>query len=150
TQNIASPAAASAGITAPYPGFTGTVAQALRPYPQYQTLTSTYAKPGENDYRALELRLTQRFRQGFSFDLHYTWSRSVGYPDTVNIGPGGVNNLLPDAYHPQTERALLPIDVPHAFVASWIYDVPSPGGGPRLLRTLASGWTIAGVHRYQS
>src|SRR5262245_12601874 len=129
TQSAASPAAIAAGITLPYPGFTGTVAQALRPYPQYQTLPSFYAKGGESTYRALELRLNQRSTRGLSFDIHYTWSRSEGYPDTVNIAPSGVNNLLADASHPENERALLPIDVPHAFAASWIYDIPATETG---------------------
>src|SRR5262245_44678695 len=117
TQSVTSPAAIAAGIPLPYPGFTGTVAQALRPYPQYQTLTSFYGKPAESTYRALELRLAQHLRAGLSYDVSYTWSRAKGYADTVNIGFGGVNNLLVDAYNPQNERALLPIDVPHAFAA---------------------------------
>jgi Carboxypeptidase regulatory-like domain len=36
--SIDSPAAQAAGILPPYPGFNGTVAQALRKYPQYQTI----------------------------------------------------------------------------------------------------------------
>jgi len=150
TQSATSPAAVAAGITLPYPGFTGTVAQALRPYPQYQTLTSFYAKSGENTYKAVELRLTQRVSKRVSFDIHYTWSRSEGYPDTVNIAPSGVNNLLADASHPENERSLLPIDVPHAVAASWIYEVPGSGMRNAFLRSVAGGWTIAGVHRYQS
>src|SRR5262249_30259153 len=55
TQSVTTPAAIAAGIQIPYPGFTGMVDQALRPYPQYQTLTSFYAKPAESIYNALEL-----------------------------------------------------------------------------------------------
>ena len=55
TQSISSPGAVAAGIPAPYAGFKGTVAQALRPYPQYQTLTSYLAKPGKSTYNALKL-----------------------------------------------------------------------------------------------
>src|SRR5207247_9646622 len=36
--NINSPAARGANIPIPYPGFNGTVAQALRKYPQYQNI----------------------------------------------------------------------------------------------------------------
>src|SRR5262249_2126882 len=137
TQSVTTPAAIAAGIQIPYPGFTGMVDQALRPYPQYQTLTSFYAKPAESIYNALELRLVQRLRAGLSYAVSYTWSRAEGYADTVNIGFGGVNNLLEDAYNPQKERSLLPIDVPHALVVSWIWDIPG-------------GWTVAAVQRYQS
>jgi hypothetical protein len=97
TQGITSPTAVTAGIPIPYAGFTGTVAQALRPYPQYQTLTSYLAKLGKSTYNALELHLRQRFNNGLSFDINYTWSKNLGYADTVNIAVGGVNNVLENA-----------------------------------------------------
>src|ERR1700722_19055271 len=44
--NVDSPQAQAAGIGIPYPGFTGTVAQALLPYPQYLTVNQLDAKDG--------------------------------------------------------------------------------------------------------
>jgi TonB dependent receptor len=155
TQSITSPAAVAAGIPIPYAGFTGTVAQALRPYPQYQTLTSYLAKLGKSAYHALELHLRQRFNNGLSFDINYKWSKNLGYADTVNIGVGGVNNLLENAYNMKAERSLLPNDVPHAFVAAWAYDLPL-GAGQRfgasssVGRALLGGWSLAAIQRYQS
>ena len=154
-QSVTSPAAVAAGIPIPYPGFTGTVAQALRPYPQYQTLTSYLAKLGMSSYNALELHLRQRFSNGLSFDINYTWSKNVGYADTVNIAVGGVNNLLENAYKLRAERSLLPNDVPHAFVAAWSYDLPM-GAGHRfgannaVARALLGGWSLSAIQRYQS
>ncbi len=155
TQSISSPGAVAAGIPAPYAGFKGTVAQALRPYPQYQTLTSYLAKPGKSTYNALEARIRQRFNNGMSFDISYTWSKNLGYPDTVNIAVGGVNNLLENAYNPKAGRSLFPNDVPHAFVAAWVYDLPLGagrrfGGGNLLARELLGGWTVSAIQRYQS
>ena len=43
--DINSPAAQAAGITPPYPGFTGSVAQALRKYPQYQQIVWRGIRP---------------------------------------------------------------------------------------------------------
>ena len=49
--NIHSPEAVTAGIPVPYPGFNGTVAQALRPFPQFSDIPemncmcSSYALP---------------------------------------------------------------------------------------------------------
>jgi len=154
-QSITSPAAVAAGVPIPYAGFTGTVAQALRPYPQYQTLTSYLAKLGKSTYHALELHLRQRFNNGLSFDVNYTWSKNLGYADTVNIGVGGVNNLLENAYNLKTERSLLPNDVPQAFVAAWAYDLPL-GAGHHLgasspaLRAILGGWSLSAIQRYQS
>ena len=155
TQSDTSPAAIAAGIPIPYPGFNGSVAQALRPYPQYQTITSYLAKLGKSSYNALELHARQRFSQGLSFDLNYTWSKNLGYADTVNIGVGGINNLLENVYNLKPERSLLPNDVPQAFVAAWIYELPwgaghRIGGGNAFTRAVLSGWTIAATQRYQS
>jgi hypothetical protein len=52
-QNIYSAAAQSAGIPVPYPGFNGSVLQALRPYPQYQTIEDIQAMC-KNTYCTLE------------------------------------------------------------------------------------------------
>jgi hypothetical protein len=155
TQSITSPAAVAAGIPVPYAGFTGSVAQALRPYPQYQTLTSYLAKLGKSSYNALELHLRQRFNNGLSLDLNHTWSKNLGYADTVNIAVGGVNNLLENAYNLKAERSLLPNDVPQAFVAAWAYDLPLGAGhrfgaGNSVARALLGGWSVSAIQRYQS
>ena len=147
-QLINSPAAVAAGIAAPYPGFTGSVAQALKPFPQYQTITSYLAKLGKSSYNALELHLRQHFHNGLSFDINYTWSKILGCADTLNIGVGGVNagngNLPENVYNLQNERSLLPNDVPQAFVAAWAYDLPFGsghrlGGGNPFARALLGG-----------
>ena len=155
TQSITSAAAITAGIPIPYSGFSGTVAQALRLYPQYQTLTSYFAKPGKSSYNALQVDLRQRFSKGLSFDINYTWSKNLGYPDTVNIAVGGTNNLPENSYNLRPERSLLPNDVPQAFVATWVYDLPLGaghriGGDNPIARSLLGGWTVSAVQRYQT
>jgi hypothetical protein len=155
TQSITSSAAVAAGIPIPYSGFTGTVAQALRPYPQYQTLTSYFAKRGKSSYNALQVDLRQRFSKGLSFDVNYAWSKNLGYPDTVNIAVGGVNNLPENSYDLRPERSLLPNDVPHALVATWAYDLPFGtghriGGENAIVNSILGGWTASAVQRYQS
>ena len=41
TDSITDPAVVTAGFTPPYPGFTGSLAQALRPFPQYTGVSAT-------------------------------------------------------------------------------------------------------------
>ena len=53
--NINSPLAQAAGITSPYPGFNGNVAQALRKYPAVPATSYWRGVPtGESQYHALE------------------------------------------------------------------------------------------------
>lgn len=61
TQSINSPAAQTAGIPLPYPGFTGSVAQALRPYPQYLGVTNMDAQVGTSTYHALQINAQRQF-----------------------------------------------------------------------------------------
>ena len=136
TQNITSTAARAANIPVPYPGFTGTVAQALRPYPQYQTITDQSAKAGGAFYNALTARARKRYSNGITFDAHFTWSQNKGNAD------GTVQN----DYNRGAEWAYLNSDVPYALVMHWSYEIPSA----KFARTLTSGWVINGIHYYQS
>jgi hypothetical protein len=62
---------------------------------------------------------------------------------------------LENQYNLKAERALLPNDVPQAFVAAWVYDLPW-GAGHRFAgtnpfaRAVFSGWTLSATQRYQS
>jgi hypothetical protein len=50
---VGSAAAIAAGVSAPYAGFKGTVAQALRPFPQYNVI-DTYAGQGDHSGQAAD------------------------------------------------------------------------------------------------
>ena len=71
---IASATANAAGINAPYAGFTGTVAQALRPFPQYNVI-DTYAGQGDHSghstYHAVYLKFQKRYSNGLTFQGSY-------------------------------------------------------------------------------
>jgi hypothetical protein len=154
TRSINSAEAQAAGLRAPYPGFNGSVAQALRAYPQYQRLTSIAAKLGESTYHGLETRISKRFSGGFSFQASYTYSGSHGLaPD--RLGFGATVNGPQNAFDLDAERAVLINDIPHALVINYVYELPfGPGrkwlSAPGAASAILGGWTIAGIHRYQS
>jgi len=149
TRNINSPEARAANIAIPFPGFTGSVAQALRAYPQYLSLVSQQAKIGSSIYHGSEFKLRKRFAAGLAFEANYTWSKALGLNAPNSQGFGGVNNMLQDHFNLGAERSLLAYDVPHAFVANYIYTFPfGKTGGWR--KAALGDWTISGIHRYQS
>src|SRR5439155_25053735 len=61
TNSINSPEAVAAGIKVPYPGFTGTVAQALTPYPQYTSVANLAAQTGNATYNSLQINVQPHF-----------------------------------------------------------------------------------------
>ena len=85
--------AASAGAfqnRVPFSGFTGTVAQSLRPFPQFNGgLTPLWAPIGNAWYDSLQLKVTKRFSHGLDFTYAFTYSKEI---DTLSMGNFDVEN----------------------------------------------------------
>jgi Carboxypeptidase regulatory-like domain len=152
SSDINSPAAIAAGITAPYPGFTGDVAQALRPFPQYQNIQWRDVPTGKSLYQALEVVLEQHFSHGLQFRFGYTYSRLENDGAESAQGGNGVNSGIQNPACTQAcEYGLSDDDVPHAFLVGYTWEIPVPGrmksgaGG-----FLLGGWNWTGVMRYES
>ena len=151
---IGSAQAVAAGIKAPYTGFVGTVAQALRPYPQYQTITITSDPVGNQHYNALQVRAQKTLSQGFSMLISYTYSKNI--TDVNNNGTSVGNSVLAQNYYNlAAERAVATFDLPQSFVASYTYDLPLGKGkllklSNKVADKLLGGWTTAGVITLQS
>lgn len=70
---VTSPQAAAAGITSPYPEFasqwggSATVLQALRPFPQYQSVTNLFEDEGSSSYQSMQAQIQKRFTNGLSY-----------------------------------------------------------------------------------
>src|SRR5262249_36306859 len=52
--NVAAAAAIVPGINLPFAKFSGTIAQMLRPFPQYNSVTDVYGDVGQSNYNALQ------------------------------------------------------------------------------------------------
>src|SRR5260370_40796763 len=91
--DINSHEAKAAGIGLPYPGFKGIVAQALRPFPQYQSIEYRDVPIGKSRYDSLQIKLDKRFSSGGQFRTFYTRSRLYhDRADSRQRGGGGVQN----------------------------------------------------------
>jgi hypothetical protein len=157
--NITSPAAVAAGITPPYPNFTNpavqtsrTVAQALRPYPQYLTVspqTGGGDKTGRSHYHAGVAKLNQRLSGGVSLQWSYAYSKIMTDADNFS-GSGGSM----DTARPELEWSVGRLDQTHVIKLNTVYELPF-GEGRRWLtkgiaNQLAGGWRIALIQAYSS
>ena len=64
----------------PYAGFplTATVAQSLRPFPQFTTApTALWAPLGDTWYDSLQLKVTKRLSHGLDVSYNFTWSKTL-------------------------------------------------------------------------
>ena len=146
--DINSAEAKAAGITPPYPGFKGNVAQALRPFPQYQGIDWRDVPIGQSIYHSFQARVDRRFAAGLQFRAFYTWAKLLNdRAESGQRGGGAVQNPLDTQ---RAERSVSDDDVPHAFVFSWTYELPFAKTSRGVVRALAHGWSLNGILRYES
>jgi hypothetical protein len=154
--NTATPAnLVAAGINAPFASFspsTGTITQALRPFPQYATVTDAYGFVGNLNYNALQVYVQQRISHGLTFMSNYTWSRNIDNSGTFRSGYD-----IPAAYATDgkfhvarsLDRSLSVANQPQRFVATAVYQLPFGegkfGGDSRIVRSIAGGFTLSGI-----
>jgi hypothetical protein len=99
-----------------------------------------------SNYDAVSLILRKRMRGGLQADAHYTWSKTRDMGTHSNGGGQTMNN-----YDPGADYGPAAWDIPHRFVASYIYDVPFLKSSPNaFLRYVVAGWQVAGVTTIQS
>jgi hypothetical protein len=145
--NINSDTARNAGISKPYPEYSGNVAQALRPWPQYQNLVFRNVPVGRSIYHSVQFKLDKRFSNGLQFRAFYTWSRLNNNGAEDAQGVGTVQNPINTQ---AGEWGLSADDVPHVFSFSYTYELPFGKNLSGAAGMLLRGWTLNGVLRYES
>ncbi len=98
------------------------------------------------DYDAVSVILRKRMSKGLQVDAHYTWSRTRDMATHSNGGGQTMNN-----YDIWADYGPANWDVPHRFVASYLYDVPFLKNSSRpILKYVVAGWQVSGVTTVQS
>jgi hypothetical protein len=99
-----------------------------------------------SNYDAVSIILRKRMRQGLQANVHYTWSKTNDMATHSNGGGQTMNN-----YDIWADYGPAAWDVPHRFVASYIYDVPFlKSSSQPILKYVVAGWQIGGVTTVQS
>lgn len=158
--DIDSPAAAAAGIVKPYASFTGTVAQALRPFPQYQDISTANLfgsdKSGNSTYQALQVKLQGHIANGLNLQLAYAFSKNLtDNSNNRDLDTNAANYYAAqNGYDPQAEKTYASMDIPHNLTIGYVYELPIGRGKPFLSNgweaKVIGGWSFSGVLTYQS
>lgn len=129
----------------PYAGFplTATVAQALRPYPQFNTAPAALWAPlGDTWYDSLQLRVVKRFSHGLDASYNFTWSKNL--QDGVEADQNDPNNRSQDKY-------ISGLDRPLVSNINFTYMVPvAPWTNNKILKYVLSGWQMGALLTYAS
>lgn len=139
TQSISAPAVVARGFRPPYAGFptTASLAQALRPYPQFSSgLTARNAALGNSWYDSLQVKVTKRYSHGLDLTAALSWQK--------DLNRLGAHN---DPTNREVQKRLAAGATPLVFVTGFNYQLPK-WRTSRLVNAVASGWTIGGILRY--
>ena len=137
-QTLASAAVTSRlGSIVPYSGYaaTNTLLNALRPFPQFSTITVTNSPTGRTWYDSLQVKGTKRLSHGLQINGTFTWSKAM-----VGIRP----NLFVSS-----TKSLEPTDQPFLFNTNIVYTTQKWFNN-RLLSLAARDWAIGAFLQYGS
>jgi len=156
TNPVRSPEEAAAnGVRYPFPGYRGTVAGALRQFPQLSGINtiSPYAAPlGFSHYHSLQITLDRQLRKGLTIYANYVWSKVLSNTESSFLG----DNAGPlDYYNLRLEKAPASFDLPHMIKAYFQWDIPVGKGRAlplphRVLDAVLGGWSLSGILNYNS
>jgi Carboxypeptidase regulatory-like domain/TonB dependent receptor len=142
--NIVAAQAIVPGVSLPYAGFSGTIGQMLRPFPQYSGVTDVYGDVARSTYHSLQFTLEKRRSDdGLIVNFNYTYSRTK---DNLTTRTG---------YNFDQDWAVGVNDQPHVWNAMVVYNVPfgaegKPGGSNPVVRAIVKDWQISGITQFRS
>jgi len=153
TSTVASTTAISRGIRSPYTGFPTTqlVGQALRPFPQYGTITSLWAPIGNTWYDSLQVKATQRVFHGLDFTYAFTWQKDLDNGTVCEqclAGPGPTA-VVTDPFNRGINKQLSAYSQPLVSVIAANYTTPRLQGN-RVLSLAARDWLVGAFLNYSS
>jgi hypothetical protein len=127
------------------------VAQALRPYPQYGQVNEQFPYNTNSNYNSLQVTVTRHLTNNLGFLAAYTFSKAIGYIDAN--GPGAYYTSVQDYFNRSLDRSITEFSTPHQFKLTWVYETPF-GKGRRWnlgwANAILGGWQLAGIHNYSS
>jgi hypothetical protein len=104
---------------------------------------------GDSSYNSLQARVDRSFKSGLLLRFAYTFSKALDNVNSEVFTTTGGSSVGSDPFNRRTDRGLASFDVPHRFVATFIYDLPSLAKSG-LGKALFGGYSIAGTYRLQS
>jgi hypothetical protein len=144
TSRINSATAANRGFKIPYAGYPvgSTVAQVLRPYPQFNNAITPRGAPlGKSWYDSLQVKVNKRYSHGLNLTSAFTWQKEL----QMGTGGGSTNNI----FTPQLAKSFIGNSEPFALVIGYTYETPRFSKN-RLIASLTGHWAFGGILKYTS
>ncbi len=131
--------------------------------PQFSAL-SAFSSIGKGDYHAMQWTIRKRFSAGLTFDLNYTWSKSIDLSSNgengQQVGPNNTTSsyagLIINTWNPSQMRGVSDYDTTHQVNAFGLYELPFGRGkrfghnANKVVDAIIGGWQISGTYRQTS
>jgi hypothetical protein len=130
----------------PYPNFNtaATIAQALRPFSQYNGVSDIWGDIGNSNYNALQLQVKSSEKSALTYDLSYTWAKMMDDTGTSRSSYG-INGDTAGGI----EHSLSTLDISNHLTGYLIYrEGFGRGNGFWLTNQIIKNWSISGIYTY--
>jgi hypothetical protein len=108
---------------------------------------------GHSTYHSLQANLVQRPIRGLSYQIAYTFSKSLDNGTVATADNESLNSIGgPWAYCERCNRGLSDFDVPHNFVVNFQYEIPVLAGmkSHAVAKAILGGWQLGGIYTLQT
>ena len=131
------------------------MAQSLRPYPQFGSLTYFLSPAlGNTWYDSLQTKLTKRYSHGLAVTSSFTWAKQMTLgteaADPYFLGPSAQVN---DVFNRKLNKYISGYDQPFLLVIAPTYTVPKPSFKflqNKVIAQVVKDWQLGAVLRYGS
>jgi len=101
-------------------------------------------------YYGWQTTLKKRFSKRFSFDVNYTWSKTLanGGGDTGSYYQGENGSRNQDFFNLAADRGPAAFDITHYFNSNWVYQTPTlQSWGKPWVSHILGDWQVSGIFR---
>jgi outer membrane receptor protein involved in Fe transport len=120
-------------------------AQLLRPYPQFDGVTSANASWASSIYHSLTAKAEKRYSKGLTVLVSYTYSKMMDMGIGVFAGENLGGASFQDNTNLRAERSVSTLDQTNRFTLNTVYELPFFKNGKGLQGRLLGGWEIGTI-----
>jgi len=141
--NLAAANAITPGVRLPFAGYSGSIAQMLRPFPQYPGISDLWGDVANSHYNSIQFTANKRLSRGLIFNFNYTFAKGMD-----DMGGSG------SAYNWVNEKA--PTQFPaHILNLLTVYQLPFGKGkqfvnSDGILGKAVSDWQLSSITTYRA
>ncbi len=146
------PATGKPFSTLPYIGFptSQTVAQSLRPFPQFTTITNRWSPLGKTWYDSMQVKVSKRFSHGLDFMTSFVWQKELTMgSESVGVTGGGTLGAVNNVFTRPVNKYISRYSRPFTSLTSLNYTLPKLNVN-KVLSLAVRDWRFGAILTYAS